>query len=236
MIRKSIAVVVAALIASGSAYAGDVSGTISWDGKVPGRKELKMQADPVCASKHTGKVLSDKVVVNDNNTLLNVFVYVSKGLEGKSFDTPAEPVVLDQAGCIYTPKIMGVMAGQKIKVLNNDGTLHNVHPKPKVNKEFNLAMPKFMKVKEISLEKPEVMIPVRCDVHPWMSAHIGVTSHPFFDVSDGTGAFTLKGMPAGSYTVTAWHEVFGSKSVEVTVADGAATADFTYGLADLKRD
>ena len=236
MIRKSIAVVAAALIASGSAYAGDVSGTISWDGKVPGRKELKMQADPVCASKHTGKVLSDKVVVNDNNTLLNVFVYVSKGLEGKSFDTPAEPAVLDQAGCIYTPKIMGVMAGQKIKVLNNDGTLHNVHPKPKVNKEFNLAMPKFMKVKEISLEKPEVMIPVKCDVHPWMSAHIGVTSHPFFGVSDGTGAFTLKGVPAGSYTVTAWHEVFGSKSVEVTVADGAATADFTYGLADLKRN
>ncbi|MBS10073.1 MAG: hypothetical protein CME19_00540 [Gemmatimonadetes bacterium] len=236
MIRKSIAVVAAALIASGSAYAGDVSGTISWDGKVPGRKELKMQADPVCASKHTGKVLSDKVVVNDNNTLLNVFVYVSKGLEGKSFDTPAEPAVLDQAGCIYTPKIMGVMAGQKIKVLNNDGTLHNVHPKPKVNKEFNLAMPKFMKVKEISLEKPEVMIPVKCDVHPWMSAHIGVTSHPFYGVSDGTGAFTLKGVPAGSYTVTAWHEVFGSKSVEVTVADGAATADFTYGLADLKRN
>ena len=96
-------------------------------------------------------------------------------------------------------------------------------------------MPKFMKVKEISLEKPEVMIPVKCDVHPWMSAHIGVTSHPFFGVSDGTGAFTLKGVPAGSYTVTAWHEVFGSKSVEVTVADGAATADFTYGLADLKR-
>lgn len=237
MIRKGIAVLAATLIASGSSFAGDVTGKISWDGQVPGRKELKMQADPVCASKHTGKVLSDKVVVNDNKTLLNVFVYVSKGLEGKKFDVPAEAAVLDQVGCIYTPKVLGVMAGQKIKVLNNDGTLHNVHPKPKVNKEFNLAMPKFMKMKEITLEQPEVMVPVKCDVHPWMSGHIGVTSHPFHAVSDASGSFTLKGVPAGSYTVTAWHEVFGTKSVDVKVAaSGSVSADFTYGLADLKRN
>lgn len=236
MIRKGIAVVAAALIASGSAIAGDVTGKVSWEGKVPGRKELKMQADPVCASKHTGKVLSDRVLVNDNNTLANVFVYVSKGLEGKKFETPKEPAVLDQQGCIYTPKVMGVMAGQAIKVLNNDGTLHNVHPKPKVNTEFNLAMPKFMKMKEIKLDKPEVMIPVKCDVHPWMSGHIGVMEHPYFSVSDGAGAFSIKGLPAGKYTVTAWHEVFGTKSVDVTVADGATSAGFTYGLADLKKN
>ena len=180
-------------------------------------------------------MLSDKVVVNENTTLLNVFVYVSKGLEGKKFDVPAEAAVLDQVGCIYTPKVLGVMAGQKIKVLNNDGTLHNVHPKPKVNKEFNLAMPKFMKMKEIPLDQPEVMVPVKCDVHPWMSGHIGVTSHPFHAVSDESGSFTLKGVPAGSYTVTAWHEVFGTKSGDVTVAaSGSVTADFSYGLADLK--
>ncbi len=235
--RKGMVVLAAALIASGSAYAGgDVSGKVAWEGKAPGRKTLKMQADPVCASKYTDKVLSNKVLV-ENGSLANVFVYVSKGLEGKSFDVPTEPAVLDQKGCLYTPKVMGVMAGQKIKVLNNDGTLHNVHPKPKVNKEFNLAMPKFLKVKEISLDKPEVMIPVKCDVHPWMSGHIGVTSHPFFGVSDDSGAFTLSGVPAGSYTVTAWHEVFGTKSVEVTVADGAAaTADFSYSIADVKKN
>jgi len=237
MIRKGIAVLAAALMASGAAYAaGDVSGTISWEGKIPGRKALKMQADPVCASKHTGKVLSSRVVISPESKIANVFVYVSKGLEGKSFDTPAEPAVLDQKGCLYEPKIMGVMAGQKIKVLNSDGTLHNVHPKPKVNKEFNLAMPKFMKVKEILIEKPEVMIPVKCDVHPWMSAHIGVMSHPHFNVSSEDGSFSLKGVPAGSYTVTAWHEVFGSKSVDVTVADGGSvTADFSYNIEDAKR-
>ena len=238
MIRRSIVILAAALIASGSVFAGgDVSGKISWEGKVPGRKVLKMQADPVCASKHTEKVLSDKVVVNENGTLLNVFVYVSKGLEGKSFDVPEEPVILDQKGCLYSPRVLGVMAGQKIRILNSDGTLHNVHPKPKVNKEFNLAMPKFMKMKEVVLDKPEVMIPIRCDVHPWMSGHIGVTSHPFYGVSGGSGAFSLKGVPAGTYTVTAWHEVFGTKSVEVTVADGGSAAvDFTYSLADFKKN
>jgi plastocyanin len=203
-----------------------------------------MQADPVCASKHTEKVLSEAVLVNENNTLANVFVYVSKGLEGKTFDIPAEPVVLDQKGCLYSPRVLGVMAGQKIKILNNDGTLHNIHPKPKVNKEFNMAMPKFLKVKEVTFDKPEIdpetgitrMIPVRCDVHPWMSGHIGVMSHPFYGVSDGSGMFTLKGVAAGTYTVTAWHEIFGSKSAEVTVAHGgSAAADFTYSLADFKK-
>ena len=237
MIRRSIVVLAATLIASGSAFAGgDVLGKISWEGKAPGRKALKMQADPVCASKHTEKVLSEAVLVNENNTLANVFVYVSKGLEGKTFDVPAEPVVLDQKGCLYSPRVLGVMAGQKIKILNNDGTLHNIHPKPKVNKEFNMAMPKFLKVKEVTFDKAEMMIPVRCDVHPWMSGHIGVMSHPFYGVSDGSGMFTLKGVAAGTYTVTVWHEIFGSKSAEVTVADGgSAAADFTYSMADFKK-
>lgn len=239
MIRRGIAVVAAALIASGSAFAGgDVSGKISWDGKAPGRKSLKMQADPVCASKHTGKVLSDKVVVNENGTMLNVFVYVSEGLEGKKFDIPDEPAVLDQKGCLYSPKILGVMAGQKITILNNDGTLHNVHPKPKTNKEVNIAMPKFMKKKVITLDKPEVMIPVKCDVHPWMSGHIGVLTHPFHAVSDTSGSFSLTDLPVGSYTITAWHEVFGSKMMDVVVADdgAVAAADFTYSMADLKKN
>ena len=230
---------VAALAVSGSAFAdGDVSGKVSWEGKAPGRKALKMQADPVCASKHTDKVLSDKVIVNEDSTMMNVFVYVSKGLEGKKFDIPAEPVVLDQKGCLYSPKILGVMAGQKITILNNDGTLHNIHPKPKVNTEVNIAMPKFMKKKVITLDKPEVMIPVKCDVHPWMSGHIGVLTHPFHAVSNGSGSFSLTGVPAGSYTITAWHEVFGSKTMDVTVAKGGdvVAADFAYSIADLKKN
>lgn len=215
---------------------GGIAGTVTFTDGPQKRRTLKVAADPVCASKHTEAVKSEALLVGEGNAMQNVFVYVSKGLEGKTFDVPAEPAVLDQQGCLYAPRVMGVMAGQKIKILNNDGTLHNVHPKPKINKEFNLAMPKFMKVKEVSLDKPEVMIPVKCDVHPWMSGHIGVLTHPYHSVTGSAGTYNLAELPAGSYTLTAWHEVFGSKSQEVTVSDGGSvTADFAFALADRKK-
>ncbi len=215
---------------------GSVAGKATFTDGPQKRRVIKMAADPVCASKHTDVVRSEALLVGAGNGMQNVFVYVSKGLEGKSFPVPAEAAVLDQKGCLYVPRVMGVMAGQKIKVLNNDGTLHNVHPKPKVNTEFNLAMPKFLKVKEVSLDQPEVMIPVKCDVHPWMSGSIGVLTHPFHSVTGEAGSYSLDDVPAGSYTLTAWHEIFGTKSQDVTVTDGgAASVDFSFSLADLKR-
>lgn len=218
------------------AAAGSVAGKVIFADGPQKRRKIKMAADPVCASKHTADVFSEALLVGADNGMQNVFVYVSKGLEGKSFDVPAEAAILDQKGCLYSPRVLGVMAGQKIKILNNDGTLHNIHPKPKINTEFNLAMPKFMKVKEVSLDKPEVMIPVKCDVHPWMSGHIGVLTHPFHGVTSEAGTYNLGDLPAGTYTVTAWHEIFGSKSQEVTVTDGgAASADYSFALADLKK-
>lgn len=232
---KGIGLLMIGLAVAGEAIAGDVTGKVTFTDGPQKRRKIAMAADPVCASKHTGDVLSDALLVGEGNAMQNVFVYVSAGLDGETYDVPAEPAVLDQAGCVYSPRVLGVMAGQKIKILNNDGTLHNVHPKPKVNKEFNMAMPKFMKVKEVSLDQPEVMIPVKCDVHPWMSGHIGVLSHPFYSVTAADGSFSLAGLPAGTYTVTAWHEIFGTKAQEVTAGEGAATADFSFGLADLKK-
>ena len=232
------------LMIVGEAVAGGaVKGSVTFTDGPQKRRKIKMAADPVCASKHTSEVLSERLLVSAvDSAMQNVFVYVSTGLEGKTFDVPAEAAVIDQKGCLYSPRILGVMAGQKIKILNNDGTLHNVHPKPKVNKEFNLAMPKFMKVKEVTLDKPEiidgslVMIPVKCDVHPWMWGAIGVLSHPFYTTTGADGAIDISGLPAGTYTVTAWHEIFGTKSQEVTVADGgSATADFSFARADVKR-
>ena len=224
------------LIAGEATAGGAVTGKVTFTDGAQKRRKIKMAADPVCASKHTEDVLSEALLVGPDNGMQNVFVYVSKGLEGKSFDVPAEAAVIDQKGCLYSPRVLGVMAGQKIKILNNDGTLHNVHPKPKINTEFNLAMPKFMKVKVVSLDKPEVMIPIKCDVHPWMSGSIGVLSHPFYSTTGADGAFDLSGLPAGTYTVTAWHEIFGSKSQDITVADGgSATAEFSFALADLKK-
>jgi plastocyanin len=227
--------------ASGDAVAGaTVSGTIKLEfpgGKKPGRKKIQMAADPVCAGKHTGgPALSEVVVVEDDGGLHNVFVYVKKGLEGKKFDTPAEAAVLDQQGCIYRPHVLGVMAGQSITVLNSDGTLHNIHPKPQNSAEVNKAMPKFLKKITISFANSEVMVPVKCDVHPWMQAYIGVMDHPFFNVTGDGGTFALKDLPAGTYTIEVWHERLGSQTQEVAVKDGESAAiDFTFQIPKKKK-
>ncbi len=217
-----------------------VAGTVKLElpgGKKPGRKKLQMAADPVCAGKHTeAPALSEVVVVDDDGALHNVFVYVKTGLEGKKFDVPTEPVVLDQNGCMYKPHVFGVRAGQPIKILNSDGTLHNIHPKPKVNTEFNQAMPKFRKQMTKTFDKAEIMIPVKCDVHPWMQAYIGVMDHPFFNVTGDGGTFALKDLPAGTYTIEVWHERLGSQTQEVAVKDGESAAiDFTFQIPKKKK-
>ncbi len=217
-----------------------VTGTIKFElpgGKKPSRKKIQMAADPVCAGKHTeAPARSEVVVVDDDGALHNVFVHVKTGLEGKKFDVPTEPVILDQRGCMYKPHVFGVRAGQPIKILNSDGTLHNIHPRPKVNTEFNIAMPKFLKQKVKTFDKAEMMIPVKCDVHPWMQSYIGVMDHPFFSVTGDGGTFALKDLPAGTYTIEAWHERLGSQTQEVTVKDGeSAAVDFTFQIPKKKK-
>ncbi len=232
-----------ACFASGDAVAGaTVSGTIKLElpgGKKPGRKKIQMAADPVCAGKHPdAPARSEVVVAEDDGGLHNVFVYVKKGLEGRKFDTPSEPAVLDQQGCIYVPHVMGVRAGQPITVLNSDGTLHNIHPKPQNSAEINKAMPKFMKKTSISFANAEVMVPVKCDVHPWMQSYIGVMDHPFFAVSGEGGKFEIAGLPAGTYTIEAWHESerLGTMTQEVTVADGESkSVDFMFKIKPRKK-
>ena len=143
--KRAAIVTLFVLWGSATVLAADITGTAKSADKQPPLKTLQMEADPVCSAKHPESVKSEAVLVNANGTLKNVFVYVKTGLEGKKYDPPTEPVVLDQDGCVYKPHVIGVQAGQPIKILNSDGILHNVHPKPKVNAEFNLAMPKFLK-------------------------------------------------------------------------------------------
>ncbi len=199
-----------------------VTGTVAFQGQAPKAEAISMNADPACQKAHSGTVYGDTVVVNDNGTLRNVFVHVKAGLEGKQYPVPSEPVVVDQMGCRYSPHVLGMMAGQTLKILNSDDTLHNVHALPSKNEQFNIAMPKFMKEKEVTFKTPETMIKVKCEVHPWMSAWIGVLDHPYFSVSGETGAFSLDELPAGTYTVEAWHEKYGTQTQEVTVGDGEA--------------
>ena len=209
---------------------GTIAGTVKYEGEVPTLKPLAMDADPNCAKKHTGPVPSEVLVLGDGQTLGNVYVRVKSGLPaGASYPASAQPATLDQQGCHYVPHVLGVMVGQPIKILNSDGLLHNIHALPKVNAPFNMAMPANRTEADQTFNKEEVMIPVKCDVHPWMQGYIAVSSHPFFAVTAKEGTFEIKDLPAGTYELEFWHERLGTKSATVTVGDGArATSDMTF--------
>ena len=206
---------------------GTITGTVKYEGKVPRMKALKMAADPICDGKHKdAPARSEWLIVGDSGELKNAFVWIKEGAD--NYPAPEEHAVLDQNGCIYSPHVLGVQVGQVVDILNTDGTLHNVHAMPKLNSEFNVAMPKFKKKKEVTFTKQEIMFPIKCDVHPWMKCYVGAVNHPFFDVSGEDGTFKISGLPAGTYTLEVWHEKLGTKTVSVTVADGATeTVDFT---------
>jgi plastocyanin len=210
------------------AVAGDVTGKVSFEGQAPAAARLRMDADPVCRRAHKDPVLGEEVVVNKNGTLKNVFVYVKGGLAGRKFDPPKEKKLFDQIGCVYTPHALGLMTGQEVDIVNSDPTLHNVHTLSKDNPSFNRAQPmKGMRMTE-KFMKPEIFR-VKCEVHTWMGAYIGVFSHPYYEVTGNDGSYTLKGVPAGEYTIEAWHEKYGTQQSKVKVdASGKVTADFKY--------
>jgi hypothetical protein len=179
---------------------------------------------------HPSPVFAEDVIVNENETLRNVFVYVKEGLEGLAFETPKTAVTLEQRGCLYQPHVVGVMAHQPLKIVNDDNTLHNIHVLARLNREFNIGQPNEGMSTLRAFDHSEVMIPVKCDVHPWMKAYIGVLEHPFFSVTGDDGSFQIAGLPPGSFLVEAWHEVYGVQTQLVTVADQETKdVSFTFG-------
>jgi len=211
------------------ANAGSITGKVSFAGDKPVMKNLSMDATPACARAHTTPQKSQEVMVNENGTLKNVFVWVKAGLPDKQWPAPSGAVKLEQKGCMYEPHVFGVMTGQEIEIINDDPTNHNIHPLPKANQEWNESQPPKGDNKKKSFARQEVLIPVKCNVHPWMRAYIGVVAHPFFAVTGDDGSFTIKGLPPGTYTLEAIQEKFGNKEMQVTVAPKEAkTADFDY--------
>lgn len=228
MKRTSIAAAVCMMAFAGSAVAGDVTGKVAFEGAAPKPAVLRMDADKVCKVAHKTPQRGEEVVVNANNTLKNVLVYVKEGLGNRKFSAPSSKVVFDQVGCIYVPHVVGIQTGQELEVLNSDPTLHNVHSLSKENPSFNVAQPKKGMKLTKKFEKPEVF-KVKCEVHTWMGAYIGVFSHPFYAVTGDDGTFTLNKLPAGEYTLEAWHEKYGTQTAKVKVdAAGKATADFKF--------
>jgi hypothetical protein len=210
------------------ADAATVTGKVAFTGDKPAMKNISMDATPACARAHTTPQKSQEVVVNDNGTLRNVFVWVKSGVPDKQWPVTGA-VRLDQKGCMYEPHVFGVMTNQDIEIANDDPTNHNIHPLPKENREWNESQPPKGESKKKSFARQEVMIPVKCNVHPWMRAYIGVVSHPFFAVTGDDGTFTIKGLPPGKYTLEAWHEKYGTQDVEITVAPKESkTNDFSF--------
>jgi plastocyanin len=213
------------------ARAGDISGKVGFNGTQPKSPRIMMNADPKCMSQHKGPALSEDVVVNKNNTLKNVLVYVKEGLGGKTFHPPAQKALFDQKGCRYTPHVLGVQVGQEVEIKNSDPTLHNVHAVSKANPQFNIAQPKQGMTMIRKFDQAETF-KVKCEVHPWMSAYIGVFPHPYFTVTGDEGTFTLQALPPGEYTIEAWHERYGTQTAKVKVTrTGSAVTDFSFGGA-----
>ncbi|NNF02880.1 MAG: hypothetical protein HKN17_00330 [Rhodothermales bacterium] len=205
-----------------------VSGTVMFDGTPPAMPRIRL--DPECQDLHDGPVTARTVVVGDDGGLANVFVRVSAGLpDGYSYAPPSEAVVLDQAGCMYHPHVFGVQAGQDINILNSDPFLHNINAQPSANRGFNFGMPNQGDERSRSFRVEEVAVPIKCDVHPWMNAYAAVVDHPYHATTGEDGSFTIDGLPAGTYTIEAWHEQYGTATQSVTVEDGgSASAAFTF--------
>lgn len=218
----------AAPAAAPAAGGATVTGKVAFSGAPPAKEQIKMDADAYCKSAHAEPVYTQEVVTNPNGTLQWVLVYVKEGVTG-SYPPPATPVTLDQRGCQYHPHTFGIQAGQPLKILNSDGTLHNIHALPKINTEFNIGQP-FQKMETIKkFDKAEMPVRFKCDVHKWMGAYCGVFNHPFYATTNDQGTFEIKNLPPGNYVIEAWQEKYGAQTQNVTVTGSETkTVDFAF--------
>ena len=205
-----------------------VTGKVMFEGTRPSPVMLPMT--PECVNAHNGPGFDEIITVSENNAIKDVFVYAKEGAEKWTYSAPTQPVLLDQIGCHYVPHIFGIMVNQPLEILNSDPFFHNLHSiaAQPANDAFNLGLPiKGMKVTR-TFGTPEV-IPLKCDIHRWMSSYIHVVKNPFYAVSDADGSFAIRNLPAATFTLEAWHEKLGTQTKKVTLTSGKSQeVTFTF--------
>jgi hypothetical protein len=206
------------------ATAATVSGTVKLDGAAPRAGKIDMSQDPACKGANQAET-----IVADKGNLANVFVYVKDGLGNRTFDVPKESVTIDQQGCRYHPHVIGAMTGQNIEIKNSDPTTHNIHPTPKDNREWNESQPPKAAPLEKNFAREEIMLPVKCNQHPWMKMYVNVVKSPFYAVTGADGKYEIKGLPPGDYTLAFVQEKLGAQEQKITLAPkDSKTVDSTF--------
>jgi hypothetical protein len=223
--KKTLLLISTLLAGSSLMFAGTVSGKVTYTGTPAKAKPIDMSKEPTCAKQHSTPITTESVVTGPNNSLENVVVYVSAGAndEGK---VPSQAVTYDQKGCQYIPHVATMHTNQELKIANDDQTSHNIHPLAKVNPEWNKSQPPGTAPIVQKYEKEE-FIPVKCNIHPWMHGYFVVLKTNHYDVSKGSGEFKLPDLPPGKYTITAWHEDYGTQTADVTIT-GNETKDVNF--------
>jgi plastocyanin len=210
------------------ATAGSIQVRVEYAGQPPAPETINMAGTPACAAMHPQPVVEQPLRVTDGR-LADAVVYLKSGFGDRAFPAPTQPVVIDQKGCLYAPRVVAVMVGQPLQFRNSDPEAHNVHGRPKEIDGWNFLMSRPNSTRDLTFDEPEVGILVSCDVHPWMRAYVSVLDNPYFAVTPSDGTVTLQQVPPGNYVAAVWHEKLGTLVQPVTVApSGAATLEFTY--------
>ena len=196
---------------------GSITGTVRLVGTPPVLKAIDMNAAPACVKANSSPVIPPQVIMGDNGTLADVAIYIKSGLDGRHFETPKDPVILEQKACMYKPHVIALMVNQRLEVRNEDATTHNVHLLAKSNRPWNKSQPLDGPAIEESFPQPELAIPVICNVHPWMRAFTFVFDNPYYAITSRTGTFELKNLPPGTYTIEAWQERYGTQDQIVII-------------------
>ena len=205
--------------------AGTITGKVTYSGTPARQKPIDMSGEPICAKQHATPLIAEGAVTGPNNALANVVVYLSAGANDEG-QVPQQAVTLEQKGCQYVPHVVAMHTGQELKMINGDPVLHNVHPVTKVNREWNRSQPPGAPPISEKYDKAE-FIPVKCNVHPWMHGYVAVLKTSHFDITNGGGEFKLPNLPPGTYTITAWHEAYGTQTADVTIT-GIETKDVNF--------